>query len=106
MIGNGSTFRTLGASNHTDHDREVNDYYATDPLAAELLLEVEDLNNIWECACGQMHLANVFEKHQKLGRASDIINRDNDSRIEIYDFLSKPCGLLVERERAYSMTET
>ena len=25
-----SIFKTLGASNHTDKEREVNDYYATD----------------------------------------------------------------------------
>ncbi len=33
-----STFATLGASTHSDHDCEENDYYATDPKAAELLL--------------------------------------------------------------------
>ena len=32
-------FKTLGASNHTEKEREDNDYYATDPIAAELLLE-------------------------------------------------------------------
>lgn len=31
--GKGSTYRTLGASNHVDHERETNDYYATDPDA-------------------------------------------------------------------------
>lgn len=71
-----STFTTLGASNHSDYERDGNDYYATDPLAAELLLEVEpELNNIWECACGEGHLAKVFDKYGKLGKASDLINR-------------------------------
>lgn len=28
-----SIFKTLGASSHTDEEREVNDYYATDPVA-------------------------------------------------------------------------
>ena len=71
-----STFACLGASNHTDHDRAENDYYATDPIAAELLLQVEpELNNIWECACGEGHLAKVFEKYNKLGKASDLIDR-------------------------------
>lgn len=36
-----STFVTLGASNHTDKERQHEDYYATDPIAAKLLLEVE-----------------------------------------------------------------
>lgn len=32
--GNGkSIFTTLGASNHTEKEREINDYYATDPIA-------------------------------------------------------------------------
>lgn len=57
-------------------EREINDFYATDPLAAELLLQVEpDLNKIWECACGQGHLAKVFDKYGKLAKASDLINR-------------------------------
>lgn len=45
-----STFSTLGASNHSDNDREINDFYATDPKALELLLKLESFNNVWECA--------------------------------------------------------
>ncbi len=50
-----STFIRLGASNHAQKGtREENDYYATEPIAGHLLLEVEpELNNIWECACGK-----------------------------------------------------
>jgi hypothetical protein len=71
-----STFICLGASNHTEHDRAEHDYYATDPKAAELLLEVEpELNNIWECACGEGHLAKVFDKYNKLAKATDLIDR-------------------------------
>lgn len=41
-VGNSnSIFRTLGASNHTDKDRQNEDFYATDPIAAELLLKEE-----------------------------------------------------------------
>lgn len=52
--GNGnSIYKTLGASNHTEKEREENDYYATDPIAIDKLLEVETPNKfIWECACG------------------------------------------------------
>ena len=71
-----STFTCLGASNHSNHEREVNDYYATEPKAAELLLEVEpDLRSIWECACGEGHLAKVFDRHNKLALATDLIFR-------------------------------
>lgn len=39
-IGNGkSIFTTLGASNRTEKEREINDYYATDPIAVDALLQ-------------------------------------------------------------------
>ena len=76
-VGNkNSIFKTLGASNHTDYERESNDYYATEPKAAELLLEVEDLHTaIWECACGEGHLAEVFKRHGHTVKATDLIDR-------------------------------
>ena len=41
------------SSNHTEETREENDYYATDPKALELLLELEKFNHyVWEPACG------------------------------------------------------
>ena len=76
-IGNNKAVYTcLGASNHALEDRETEDYYATDPRAAELLLEVEpELSYIWECACGEGHLADVFDKANKLGLATDEVYR-------------------------------
>lgn len=48
-----SMFVTLGASNHTDKERESNDFYATDPIAIDKLVTVIQLpRKIWECACG------------------------------------------------------
>ena len=85
-MGKQSTFINLGASNHSKHAREEKDYYATDPIAGELLLEVEpELDNIWECACGEGHLAKVFETANKLSKATDIVNRGYGS---IEDFLA------------------
>lgn len=81
-----SIFKTLGASNHTDKDRQVEDYYATDPIAAKLLLGVEHFEGpVWECACGQGHLAEVFREAGIPTRASDIIDRGYG---EVFDFLS------------------
>ena len=69
-------FTPLGASNHSKGDREEHDYYATDPRAGETLLEIEpQLDNIWECACGEGHLAQVFDNAGKLAKATDLINR-------------------------------
>lgn len=80
-----STFVTLGASNHTDKERQREDYYATDPIAARLLLEVEHLEGkIWECACGEKHLAKVFEDAGYDVRSSDLVNRCGN---EVFDFL-------------------
>ena len=80
-----SVFINLGASNHTINERQPEDYYATNPIAATLLLEVEpQLNNIWECACGEGHLARVFEQAGKLGKATDLIDRVYGS---VEDFL-------------------
>lgn len=71
-----AVFAGLAATNHSNGDREISDYYATDPFAAELLLEVEpNLDNIWECACGEGHLAEVFAKSNKLNKATDLVDR-------------------------------
>ncbi len=80
-----STFINLGASNHGKGKREENDYYATEPIAGHLLLEIEpDLSNIWEPACGEGHLAHVFDEAGKLGKATDLINRGYG---DVEDFL-------------------
>lgn len=54
--GNGnSIYKTLGASNHTDKERETDDFYATSPRAIDALLEYADLHlphKIWEPSCG------------------------------------------------------
>ena len=56
-----SIFKMLGASNHTEKERQKEDYYATDPIAVELLLDLETFNkDVWECACGEKHLSNVL----------------------------------------------
>lgn len=41
MPGNQFVFSTLGASNHVADERAANDYYATDPRAVEMLLQME-----------------------------------------------------------------
>jgi hypothetical protein len=79
-----STCVTNGFANFRNHAREQHDYYATEPKAAELLLKLEKFTNVWECACGGGHLANVFRKHNILGRESDIIDRYGN---EVLNFL-------------------
>ena len=71
-----SIFKTLGASNHTDKERQKHDYYATEPKAIELLLEVEEFSDrIWECACGEGHLSKVLVERGYNVRSTDLIDR-------------------------------
>ena len=71
-----STYTTLGASNHTDKEREVNDYYATEPRAVELLLELEKFSHkIWEPACGEGHISKVLESNGYSVASTDLIDR-------------------------------
>lgn len=69
-------FTPLGASNHTNKERDEHDYYATDPKALELLLELESFSkHVWECACGGGHLSEVLKQHGHCVKSTDIIDR-------------------------------
>ena len=71
-----SIYRAIGASNHSDYERQTHDYYATEPKAAELLLQEEMFSSIiWECACGQGHLSEVFKKAGYSVLSTDLIYR-------------------------------
>lgn len=71
-----SIYKTLGASNHTDKERENHDFYATEPKAMEILLGVETFNeNIWECAVGEGHLAEVLKNNGYIVKSTDLIDR-------------------------------
>lgn len=78
-IGNyKSTYITLGASNHTDKEREVNDYYATDPIAIDVLIndgKAEISNNVWECSCGEGHLSKRLLDYGYDVTSTDLIDR-------------------------------
>ena len=88
-------YTVLGASNHTDKEREENDFYATDPKAMTLLLDEMQFNqNVWECASGMNHLADVLTNRGYTVRKTDIIDRTGD--IEILDFLSDDNAALWE----------
>lgn len=67
-------------------EREINDYYATEPKAVEELLKLETFDkNIWECACGENHITHVLRDNGYNVRASDLIVRTEDA--EQIDFL-------------------
>lgn len=71
-----SVFAINGARNFAVEEREEHDFYATDPVAAEKLIELETFApRIWEPACGQGHLSEVFLKHGYDVLSTDLINR-------------------------------
>lgn len=76
MSNPNTIFTTIGASNHSQKEREDNDFYATDPRALELLLEREQFDPlIWECACGKGHLSEVLRKHGYIVYSTDLVDR-------------------------------
>ena len=85
-MSNNNWKRILGASSHTKEDRELYDFYATDPRCIDDLFEREIfLDNIWECACGEGHLSKkMIVEYNKKVYSSDIINRGYG---DIKDFL-------------------
>ena len=100
-----SIWKTLGASNHTDEEREQDDFYATDPDAVDKLLMVESPNRrIWECAAGAGHLAkrlkaygydvyatDIKESDYPLGAVQDFLKAERlDFITGRYDILTNP----------------
>lgn len=77
--GNGnSVFKILGASNHTDKERETDDFYATHPKAIDALLTYDGLQlpkHIWEPSCGTGCLSKrLIEKGYDVF-SSDLVDR-------------------------------
>lgn len=71
-----SVYKTLGASNHTNKEREVNDYYATDGKAIDALLEKATLSHkLWECACGAGDLSKKLVEYGYDVKSTDLIYR-------------------------------
>ncbi len=72
-----SIYTTLGASNHTDKEREMHDYYATDPKAIDHLLSggAKPSHKIWECACGEGHLSKRLIELGYDVKSTDLIYR-------------------------------
>lgn len=67
MVGVNKQFTTEG--------REDNDFYATEPLATELLCEKEKFTRIWEPACGQGHISKVLIENGYEVKSTDLVDR-------------------------------
>lgn len=86
-----SIFKTLGASNHTDRSREVNDFYATDPVAVDLLLKKVELpTQVLEPACGSGCLS---ERLAALGyevKSYDVVDRGFGEVMDFFTMTAAP----------------
>ena len=81
-----SIYKTLGASSHTEKDREENDFYATEPKAIDLLCEVEKFNEwILEPACGQGHLSKRLIENGYQVYSSDLIDRGYGIQYDFFE---------------------
>ena len=80
------TFKIIGASNHCDHERQREDYYATEPAATEWLCKLEKFDkNILEPSCGEGHISKVLAAAGYNVTSRDLVDRGFG---EVADFLS------------------
>ena len=71
-----SVFKTIGASNHTEHDRQREDYYATEPAATEWLTRLEHFDGpILEPSCGEGHISRALIAAGYEVESRDLIDR-------------------------------
>ena len=84
--GSAAVFKTLGASNHTDAERQREDYYATEPRATEWLCKLERFEGrILEPSCGEGHMSRVLEAAGYEVVSRDLVDRGYG---EVADFLA------------------
>ncbi len=95
-IGNSkSTFVCNGASNHSDKERQSDDYYATEPIAIHKLCAVEKFTpTVLEPAAGGGHMVNALRDHGYTVIASDIVDRSGGG-YAIVNFFERvaPCAV-------------
>lgn len=90
-----SAHALLGARNYAKNERETHDYYATEPKAATLLMELETFSPlVWECACGEGHLAKEFSKAGYHVYATDLIDRGYGYVSDFLQTTAPPCPVL------------
>lgn len=89
-----SVYKTIGASNHSESERDENDFYATDPSAINALLGYSGFtlpHNLWEPSCGYGHLSERLKKFGYNVYSTDIIRRDyNDDTFNFFDIQHLP----------------
>ena len=81
-----TTFATLGASSHSETEREKNDFYATSPVVIhELLKHIEFQKNILEPSCGNGIMSEALKEHGHIVKSSDLIDRGYGEVIDFFN---------------------
>lgn len=80
--------RSIGGVHAVGSDeRERDDYYATEPKAVELLLDLEKFNsNILEPCCGEGHISEVLKQAGYNVTSSDLIDRGYGKVKSLFDY--------------------
>ena len=86
----------MGARNGAKNERQEHDYYATHPQAVRDFLvaiskdRVELSKDIWECACGGGHMAEVLIEQGYDVYATDLVDRGYGAEfvnfLDLYDY--------------------
>lgn len=85
---NNNVYSTLGASNHSDHNRAEHDLYCTHPDAVRELLKIENFGKrIWEPFAGLRHISGELIAKGFDVRESDLLARGQP--IEQLDFMAQ-----------------
>lgn len=90
--GNRKTvYSILGATNHSEGERETNDFYATDPSVLALLSVKYDIPKVvMEPACGTGCLSQWLTDNGHKVYSSDIVDRGYGKVQDFFDILTLP----------------
>ena len=91
-----SIFKIIGASNHSNTEREANDFYATDPKAIDALVGYDGItlpHTIWEPSCGTGQLSERLKQHGFDVISTDLIDRSYGmGGVNFFDQYKMPDG--------------
>ena len=74
---------SIVGSSRKNGDREENDFYPTPSYAVEELLKRENfIGNIWECACGEGDISEVFKNKGFEVISTDLIDRGYGEQLD------------------------
>lgn len=104
--GNRATiYATLGAPGHSSSERITCSFYATEPIAIDLLkTEFEIPTNVWECAAGAGHLSKRLIETGHNVLSTDLYYHGYDECFDGLDFLQMQWPRFIPNEDSCILT--